>query len=132
MTDTLPRPEAVQEATDVIAGDEELDSPAASEEQAPEQTFQPAPAATAPELAWTEEPIEVELDDESSMTWDEPNVPVEPAAAVTGLAAEMPASQDEDAATPLTKKEIKAARKKDKRDRKDQLRAAKNPRHSND
>jgi HAE1 family hydrophobic/amphiphilic exporter-1 len=132
MTDTLPNPEAVQEVPDVIAPDEELTSPDTSEEQAPEQTFQPAPAATTPELAWTEEPIEVELDDESSIAWDEPKAPIEPAAAVTGLAAEMPAGQDDSATAPLTKREIKAAKKKDKQDRKDQLRAAKNPRHSND
>tara|TARA_B110000285_G_scaffold38838_1_gene42235 strand:- start:622 stop:2478 length:1857 start_codon:yes stop_codon:yes gene_type:complete len=132
MTDTLPNPEAVQEVPDVINPDEELTSLDTSEEQAPEQTFQPAPAATTPELAWTEEPIEVELDDESSIAWDEPKAPIEPAAAVTGLAAEMPAGQDDSATAPLTKREIKAAKKKDKQDRKDQLRAAKNPRHSND
>ena len=44
----------------------------------------------------------------------------------------MPASQDEKSAEPMTKREIKEAKKKDKQDRKDQLRAAKNPRHSND
>jgi HAE1 family hydrophobic/amphiphilic exporter-1 len=132
LTDTLPNPEAVQEAAEVVAPDEELAVEEALEEQAPEQTFQPAPAASAPELAWTEEPNEFELDDESSMTWDEPTVPVEPAPAVTGLAAEMPASKDEIVAVPLTKKEVKAAKKKDKQDRKDQIKAAKNPRHSND
>ena len=137
LTDTLPNPEAVQEATEVEATeveapDEELAVKQAPEEQLPEQTFQPAPASSAPELAWTEEPNEVELDDESSMTWDEPTVPVEPAPALTGSAAELPASQDEVAAAPLTKKEVKAAKKKDKKDRKDQIKAAKNPRHSND
>ncbi|MEZ7820400.1 MAG: efflux RND transporter permease subunit, partial [Aquiluna sp.] len=132
LTDTLPNPEAVQEATEVEAPDEELAVKQAPEEQLPEQTFQPAPASSAPELAWTEEPNEVELDDESSMTWDEPTVPVEPAPALTGSAAELPASQDEVAAAPLTKKEVKAAKKKDKKDRKDQIKAAKNPRHSND
>jgi HAE1 family hydrophobic/amphiphilic exporter-1 len=131
LTDTLPNPEAVPETPDVIAPDDEFATPDTSEEQFPEQTFQPAPASSAPELAWTEEPIEVELDDESSMTWDEPKAPIEPAAAVTGLAAEMPAGPDDNAA-PLTKREMKAAKKKDKQDRKDQLRAAKNPRHSND
>ena len=66
------------------------------------------------------------------MSWDEPSPPVEPAPAATGLAAEMPASQEEKSAEPMTKREIKEAKKKDKQDRKDQLRAAKNPRHSND
>jgi len=132
LTDTLPNPEAVQETAEAVAPDEELADEEALEEQAPEQTFQPATASSAPELAWTEEPIEVELDDESSMKWDESQVPVEPTPAVTGLTAEMPATQEENAAAPVTKKEIKAAKKKDKQDRKDQLRAAKNPRHSND
>ena len=132
MTDTLPNPEAVEEVADDVVTNEEPAAKEAQREQPLEQTFQPAPAATAPELAWTEEPIEVELDDESSMTWDEPKAPIDPTAAVTGLAAEMPASQDEKSAEPMTKKEIKAAKKKDKQDRKDQLRAAKNPRHSND
>ena len=132
LTDTLPNPEAVEEVADDVVTNEEPAAKEAHREQPLEQTFQPAPAATAPELAWTEEPIEVELDDESSMTWDEPKAPIDPTAAVTGLAAEMPASQDEKSAEPMTKKEIKAAKKKDKQDRKDQLRAAKNPRHSND
>jgi HAE1 family hydrophobic/amphiphilic exporter-1 len=132
LTDTLPNPEAVEEVADDVVTNEEPAAKEAQREQPLEQTFQPAPAATAPELAWTEEPIEVELDDESSMTWDEPKAPIDPTAAVTGLAAEMPASQDEKSAEPMTKKEIKAAKKKDKQDRKDQLRAAKNPRHSND
>ena len=66
------------------------------------------------------------------MTWDEPKAPIGPAAAVTGSAAEMPAGRDDNATAPLTKREMKAAKKKDKQDRKDQLRAAKNPRHSND
>ena len=131
MTDTLPNPEAVEEVADDATTDQEPVVEEAPQEQPLEQTFRPAPAATAPELAWTEEPIEVELDDESSMTWDEPKAPIEPAAAVTGLAAEMPAGRDDNAA-PLTKREMKAAKKKDKQDRKDQLRAAKNPRHSND
>jgi HAE1 family hydrophobic/amphiphilic exporter-1 len=133
LTDTLPDPEALEEVADEVVADEEpVATKETQKEQPLEQTFQPAPAATAPELAWTEEPIEVELDDESSMTWDEPKAPIDPTAAVTGLAAEMPASQDEKSAEPMTKKEIKAAKKKDKQDRKDQLRAAKNPRHSND
>ena len=131
LTDTLPNPEAVEEVADDATTDQEPVVEEAPQEQPLEQTFRPAPAATAPELAWTEEPIEVELDDESSMTWDEPKAPIEPAAAVTGLAAEMPAGRDDNAA-PLTKREMKAAKKKDKQDRKDQLRAAKNPRHSND
>ena len=132
LTDTLPNPEAVEEVADDVVTNEEPAAKEAHREQPLEQTFQPAPAATAPELAWTEEPIEVELDDESSMTWDEPKAPIDPTAAVTGLAAEMPASQDEKSAGPRTKKENKAAKKKGKQDRKDQLRAAKNPRHSND
>jgi HAE1 family hydrophobic/amphiphilic exporter-1 len=133
LTDTLPNPEALEEVADEVVADEEpVATKEAQQEQPLEQTFQPAPAATAPELAWTEEPIEVELDDESSMSWDEPSPPVEPAPAAIGLAAEMPASQDEKSAEPMTKREIKEAKKKDKQDRKDQLRAAKNPRHSND
>jgi len=132
MTDTLPNPETVQEAAQVVNPDQELAVPEVTEEQAAEQTFQPATASSAPELAWTEEAIEVELDDESSMKWDESEVPVEPTPAVTGLAAEMPATKEENAAAPVTKKEIKAAKKKGKQDRKDQIKAAKNPRHSND
>jgi HAE1 family hydrophobic/amphiphilic exporter-1 len=132
MTDTLPNPETVREATQVVNPDQELAVPEVTEEQAAEKTFQPATASSAPELAWTEEPIEVELDDESSMKWDESQVPVEPTPAVTGLAAEMPATKEENAAAPVTKKEIKAAKKKVKQDRKDQIKAAKNPRHSND
>jgi HAE1 family hydrophobic/amphiphilic exporter-1 len=132
MTDTLPNPETVQEAAQVVNPDQELAVPEVTEEQAAEQTFQPATASSAPELAWTEEAIEVELDDESSMKWDESEVPVEPTPAVTGLAAEMPATKEEKAAAPVTKKEIKAAKKKGKQDRKDQIKAAKNPRHSND
>ena len=133
LTDTLPNPEALEEVADEVVADEEpVATKETQKEQPLEQTFQPAPAATAPELAWTEEPIEVELDDESSMSWDEPSPPVEPAPAAIGLAAEMPASQDEKSAEPMTKREIKEAKKKDKQDRKDQLRAAKNPRHSND
>jgi len=132
MTDTLPNPETVQEATQAVNPDQELAVPEVTEEQAAEQTFQPATASSGPELAWTEEPIEVELDDESSMKWDESQVPVEPTPAVTGLAAEMPATKEENAALPVTKKEIKAAKKKGKQDRKDQIKAAKNPRHSND
>jgi HAE1 family hydrophobic/amphiphilic exporter-1 len=132
MTDTLPNPETVREAAQVVNPDQELAVPEVTEEQAAEKTFQPATASSAPELAWTEEPIEVELDDESSMKWDESQVPVEPTPAVTGLAAEMPATKEENAAAPVTKKEIKAAKKKVKQDRKDQIKAAKNPRHSND
>ena len=132
MTDTLPNPETVQEAAQVVNPDQELAVPEVTEEQAAEQTFQPATASSAPELAWTEEAIEVELDDESSMKWDESEVPVEPTPAVTGLAAEMPATKEENAAAPVTKKEIKAAKKKGKQDRKDQIKAAKNPRHSTD
>lgn len=132
MTDTLPNPETVQEAAQVVNPDQELAVPEVTEEQAAEQTFQPATASSAPELAWTEEAIEVELDDESSMKWDESEVPVEPTPAVTGLAAEMPATKEEKTAAPVTKKEIKAAKKKGKQDRKDQIKAAKNPRHSTD
>jgi HAE1 family hydrophobic/amphiphilic exporter-1 len=132
MTDTLPNPETVRESAQVVNPDQELAVPEVTEEQAAEKTFQPATASSAPELAWTEEPIEVELDDESSMKWDESQVPVEPTPAVTGLAAEMPATKEENAAAPVTKKEIKAAKKKVKQDRKDQIKAAKNPRHSND
>jgi HAE1 family hydrophobic/amphiphilic exporter-1 len=132
MTDTLPNPETVQEAAQVVNPDQELAVPEVTEEQAAEQTFQPATASSAPELAWTEEAIEVELDDESSMKWDESEVPVEPTPAVTGLAAEMPATKEDKTAAPVTKKEIKAAKKKGKQDRKDQIKAAKNPRHSND
>jgi HAE1 family hydrophobic/amphiphilic exporter-1 len=132
MTDTLPNPETVQEAAQVVNPDQELAVPEVTEEQAAEQTFQPATASSAPELAWTEEAIEVELDDESSMKWDESEVPVEPTPAVTGLAAEMPATKEENAAAPVTKKEIKAAKKKGKQDLKDQIKAAKNPRHSTD
>jgi HAE1 family hydrophobic/amphiphilic exporter-1 len=132
MTDTLPNPETVQEAAQVVNPDQELAVPEVTEEQAAEQTFQPATASSAPELAWAEEAIEVELDDESSMKWDESEVPVEPTPAVTGLAAEMPATKEENAAAPVTKKEIKAAKKKGKQDRKDQIKAAKNPRHSTD
>jgi HAE1 family hydrophobic/amphiphilic exporter-1 len=132
MTDTLPNPETVQEAAQVVNPDQELAVPEVTEEQAAEQTFQPATASSAPELAWTEEAIEVELDDESSMKWDESEVPVEPTPAVTGLAAEMPATKEENAAAPVTKKEIKAAKKKGKQDLKDQIKAAKNPRHSSD
>jgi HAE1 family hydrophobic/amphiphilic exporter-1 len=132
MTDALPNPETVQEAAQVVNPDQELAVPEVTEEQAAEQTFQPATASSAPELAWTEEAIEVELDDESSMKWDESEVPVEPTPAVTGLAAEMPATKEENAAAPVTKKEIKAAKKKGKQDRKDQIKAAKNPRHSTD
>jgi hypothetical protein len=98
----------------------------------PEQTFQPATASAAPELAWTEEPSDIELDDESSMSWDEPKAPSKPTPAVSGSAAELPASQGEESSAPLTKKELKAAKNKAKQDRKDQIKAAKNPRHSND
>jgi len=147
LTDTLPNPEPVQKepVQETPAPEKPVPETPAQEEvghkqavedsitDAPEQTFQPATASPAPSLAWTEEPSEVELDDESSMTWDEPEIPVKPAPAVSGSAAEMPAIQaDEEEAAPLTKKQLKAARKKAKQDRKDQIKAAKNPRHSND
>ena len=147
LTDTLPNPEPVQKepVEETPAPENPVPETPVQEEvghkqavedsitDAPEKTFQPATASPVPSLAWTEEPSEVELDDESSMTWDEPEIPVKPAPAVSGSAAEMPAIQaDEEEAAPLTKKQLKAARKKAKQDRKDQIKAAKNPRHSND
>ena len=147
LTDTLPNPEPVQKepVEETPAPENPVPETPVQEEvghkqavedsitDAPEKTFQPATASPVPSLAWTEEPSEVELDDESSMTWDEPEIPVKPAPAVSGSAAEMPAIQaDEEEAAPLTKKQLKAAKKKAKQDRKDQIKAAKNPRHSND
>jgi len=134
LTDTLPEP--VKEATtqEPVVQEPVVQEPVVQDAviEPPEQTFQPATASAAPELAWTEEPSDIELDDESSMSWDEPKAPSKPTPAVSGSAAELPASQGEESSAPLTKKELKAAKNKAKQDRKDQIKAAKNPRHSND
>ena len=97
-----------------------------------EQVFQPAALVDTPELAWSEEPADLQIDDESSMQWSEEAVPESPAPAPSQPAAmELPAS-DAAADAPLTKAEQRAANKAAKAERKAQIKAAKNSRHSND
>jgi len=97
-----------------------------------EQVFQPAALVNTPELAWSEEPTDLQIDDESSMQWSEEAAPESPAPAPTQPAAmELPASETPADAT-LTKAEQRAANKAAKAERKAQIKAAKNSRHSND
>ena len=97
-----------------------------------EQVFQPAALVDTPELAWSEEPTDLQIDDESSMQWSEEAAPESPAPAPTQPAAmELPASETP-ADAPLTKAEQRTANKAAKAERKAQIKAAKNSRHSND
>ena len=86
-----------------------------------EQVFQPAALVDTPELAWSEEPTDLQIDDESSMQWSEEAAPESPAPAPTQPAAmELPASEAP-ADAPLTKAEQRAANKAAKAERKAQI-----------
>ena len=100
---------------------------------AEEPVYQPA-VSNVPdqELAWTEEPIDMALDDESSMEWEDSPTDVEPKPALGGAAAEMPATDEAPVLEPKTNSDLRADKKADKANRKAQIRAAKNSRHSND
>ncbi len=127
-----PAPEPTAEVT---APDPESmnQDPNPVEPESQQPTYQPA-VSNLPdqELAWTEEPIDVALDDESSMTWQDSATDVAPVPAETGEAAEMPATTETPIPSPKTKAEIRAEKKAAKADRKAQIRAIKNSRHSND
>ena len=125
-------PEAVVEA---VTSEPEpvIEEAVPAEADTQEPTYQPA-VSNIPdqELAWTEEPVDMAIDDESSMAWQDSNPEVKPIPAQTGDAAEMPATAEVPIREPKTKAEMRAEKKAAKTDRKAQIKAIKNSRHSND
>ena len=132
-----PAETSLDQATPVQAVAAEAIEPATQE--APAQTqlepepeiFRPAEIQETPGLAWSEEPTDLQIDDESSMQWSEAPVTDMPAPAPTEPAAmELPATDA--TPVPMAKKEQREAKKAAKAERKAQLKAAKNSRHSKD
>jgi len=132
-----PAETSLEEATPVQAVAAERIEPLAQEppiqsqlEPEPE-IFRPAEIQETPGLAWSEEPTDLQIDDESSMQWSETPVTDMPAPAPTEPAAmELPATDA--TPVPMSKKEQREAKKAAKAERKAQLKAAKNSRHSKD
>ena len=104
----------------------------AMKESEPEVPLTPATPAQAPELAWSIDPENIELDGENSMAWEESNTQTAPipAAAETTLPEFLTAT--EQAPLPPTKAELREAKKQAKLDLKAQRKAAKESRHSED
>jgi HAE1 family hydrophobic/amphiphilic exporter-1 len=93
-----------------------------------EPEFTPAPESEAPSLAWSIDESNVELDNDSQITWDEAKTETAPIPAVR---EELPKFVSEVPAAP-SKAELKQAKKQAKLDLKAQKKAAKESRHSND
>ena len=100
----------------------------AQEASTPQPEFTPVTPTEAPTLAWSIDRDDMPLDNESQMAWNESKTETAPQPAIS---EELPKFVTEEPA-PLTKKELREAKKQAKAEIKAQKRAAKESRHSND
>jgi hypothetical protein len=102
--------------------------------QEPEIPLTPATPAAAPELAWSIDPTNIELDDEKSMGWNEQKTETAPISAATEQAlpeflTTKPVVEPE---RKPSRAEVREAKRQAKLELKAQRKAAKDSRHSED
>ena len=129
VAEPTPTPVEAETKPEVVDWEEAIAKEIAQEASlAAEPEFTPAPESEAPSLAWSIDESNVELDNDSQITWNEAKTETAPIPAVR---EELPKFVSEVPAAP-SKAELKQAKKQAKLDLKAQKKAAKESRHSND
>ena len=129
VAEPAPTPVEAETKPGVVDWEEAIAKEIAQETSlAAEPEFTPAPESEAPSLAWSIDESNVELDNDSQITWNEAKTETAPIPAVR---EELPKFVSEAPAAP-SKAELKQAKKQAKLDLKAQKKAAKESRHSND